>query len=120
MKKILIGLTAVLIMACMTGSALATVGPGLSPGFWKHNLGVYLGHENGGYSDPIYYPGVDPVVTRLTMHDFLALKESQGWNLEYAYQILSAKGGGDIAQARIDMANLLNQGTIGLDPYVEP
>jgi hypothetical protein len=83
--------------------------PGLSPGFWKHNIGVYLGLKKGAYSSP--YEGFD----RSTMPTFL---ESLGIDLEDAFAALSARGGGAIAQARLDMANALNAAA-GFQPYME-
>lgn len=86
---------------------------GLSPGFWKHNIGVYLGYKNGAYSSP--YEGFD----KTTMPDFLdALAAAIPVDLEDAYAVLSTGGGGAIAQARLDMANAFNAAA-GFQPYVD-
>ena len=81
--------------------------PGLSPGFWKHNIGVYLGLRNGHFSSP--YEGFD----KSTMPTFLM---GLGIPLEEAYQALNTGGGGAVAQARLDMANALNAAA-GFLPY---
>jgi hypothetical protein len=64
MKKVLLIITAVALVVLMTSSVYAvpicvpkpdencplTHCPGLTPGFWKHNLEVYLDQTNGAYS----------------------------------------------------------------------
>jgi len=62
MKKALIGMLAVTFVALMMTSAYAQCipiptppycecdCPGFTPGFWKHNIEVYLGLTNGAYS----------------------------------------------------------------------
>lgn len=80
--------------------------PGLTPGFWKNNLSVYLGIANGnrGYSDPtgaLY-------VTKATMGDFFASLDGM-YNLEDLYNQLSYKGGGATgASIRNNAANIFN------------
>ncbi len=81
--------------------------PGLSPGFWKHNIGVYLELRNGAYSSP--YEGFD----KSTMPTFLV---GLGIDLNEAYTALTTMGGGSAAQGRIDMANALNAAA-GFLPY---
>jgi hypothetical protein len=84
--------------------------PGLTPGFWKNNLAVYLGIANGnrGYSDPtgaLY-------VTKATMGAFFAgLDENLGgpYNLSELYDDLSYRGGGAAGAAiRNNAANIFN------------
>ena len=64
MKKILLVMAVIALSALMIGSVYAvpitvptpptncpdTSCPGLTPGFWKHNLEVYLELTNGAYS----------------------------------------------------------------------
>jgi len=85
---------------------------GLSPGFWKHNVGVYLGYSPGSYSDPVG----SAVVSQATMGDWLA---SLGLNLEALYEDLSTKGGGAAGAAtRVGAANVFNA-LAGLQPYAD-
>jgi hypothetical protein len=94
-KKILIGIAAVglLLPFLLVGSVSACTGPALTPGFWKHNVGVYLGLQNGTYSDPVYYPGYTPVVTAATMGAWLAAHWTHA-ELLTLYNELNTKGGG--------------------------
>ena len=121
MKKILIGIVAIALMACLVGSAFACVGPGLSPGFWKHNLGVYLGLANGAYSDPGVTGVVaaqDPLpagpsspVTKDNMAAWFAALAAAPYDvdLEQAYADLCTKGGGAAGdKLRVDAANIFN------------
>lgn len=81
--------------------------PGLTPGFWKNNLAVYLGIANGnrGYSDPtgaLY-------VTKATMGDFFASLAGT-YDLEQLYDDLSYRGGGAAGAAtRNNAANIFNE-----------
>jgi hypothetical protein len=63
MKKTIVSILGVVMLSLMIGSAFAQLPDpiptpefcicepaGLTPGFWKHNLGVYLGETNGKYS----------------------------------------------------------------------
>lgn len=103
-KKILVGIAAVALLAFMVSNAYACVGPGLSPGFWKHNLGVYLGEANGAYSDPgvtgveTYgpLPGPNFPVTKDNMDTWFAALAGAPWHLdlEGLYADLCTKGGG--------------------------
>ncbi len=65
-KRIVIGIAAVTTLALMMSSVYASTScpPGLSPGFWKHNVKVYCGGP-GHYSSP--EEGMD----RLTDTDML-------------------------------------------------
>ena len=115
-KKILRGMVVISIMAFLVGSvvgsAYACIGDGLSPGFWKHNVGVYLGERNGSYSDPPVYSGQTPLVTKDSMGTWLAgLDDTIGGtlNLEELYDQLNTKGGGsDGAAIRVTAANVFN------------
>jgi hypothetical protein len=85
-------------------------GCGLSPGFWKHNVGVYLGERRGSYSDP----EGSSVVSKDTMGDWLA---SLGLDLQGLYDDLNTKGGGAVGAAtRVGAANIFNA-LAGLQPY---
>jgi hypothetical protein len=85
---------------------------GLSPGFWKHNIGVRLGLRNGAYSSP--YEGFGPITTEFL--NGLALPAP--WTLQTAYNVLNTGGGGAVAQARLDMANIFNTAA-GFGMYVD-
>jgi hypothetical protein len=118
MKKILVGIVAIALIACLVGSASACAGPGLSPGFWKHNVGVYLGLQNGAYSDPGYTGGT---VSKATMHDWLLKYFDYGHDgglLKELYDQLSTTGGGAAgAASRVAAANRFNA-QADLYPYV--
>ena len=129
-KKIVIGIAAVAMLALMVGNAYACVGPGLSPGFWKHNLAVYFGDSKGAYSDPgvtgvraAQNPlpaGPSPPVTKDTMGAWFAKLAGAPWNvdLEQAYLDLCTVGGGaDGAAKRVAAANIFNYWA-DLFPYV--
>ena len=120
MKRILIGIISIALISCLVGSAYACIGDGLSPGFWKHNVGVYLGERNGGYSDPPVYPGETPFVTKDSMGTWLAgLDDTIGGTLDLQalYDALNYKGGGAVGNAiRVDAANVFNNAA-DLYPY---
>ena len=85
-------------------------GKGLSPGFWKHNVGVYLGYSHGSYSDP----EDSAVVSKTTMGSWLA---GLGLDLQALYDDLNTKGGGAAgAETRVNAANVFNA-LAGLYPY---
>jgi hypothetical protein len=78
--------------------------PGLTPGFWKNNLAVYLGYAKGnrGYSDPT---GADPtIVTKETMADFFATFSPA--TLQQLYTDLTTMGNN--AAIRDAAANVFN------------
>jgi hypothetical protein len=78
--------------------------PGLSPGFWKHNVGVCLGLANGSYSDPTG----SPVVTKNTMGTWLHAHWTNA-ELLALYNALNTKGGGAAGAAtRNNAANVFN------------
>jgi hypothetical protein len=115
-SKIIISVAAIALIATMIPLAFADgcepcepCTSGLSPGFWKHNIGVYLTVAKGAYSSP--YDGFD----KTTMPAFL---EGLGIDLQEAYDVLTTRGGGIIAQARLDMANDLNTAA-GFGIYVD-
>jgi hypothetical protein len=124
MKKVaILGIATVAMLALMISSqtVLCCVGPGLSPGFWKHNLGVYLGEANGSYSDPgvtgvriaenSLPAGPSPPVTKYNMEawfDTLALAP-YNVNLAQAYADMNTQGGGAAGAAtRVGAANIFN------------
>ncbi len=89
--------------------------PGLTPGFWKHNVGVYLtsigtltGKDavNGGYSDPT---GATEV-TKDSMGTWLpTVPLPFGMTLLDMYNALNFKGGGSAGAAiRNNAANVFN------------
>ena len=84
------------------------LGPGLTPGFWKHNVGVYLGLANGNYSDPVN----SPVVSKNTMGAWLyGLDSNHGGplNLLALFNAMSTVGGGAAGAAtRNNAANVFN------------
>lgn len=79
--------------------------PGLTPGFWKHNVGVFLELANGAYSDPV---GAT-TVTKATMGAWL----DAGWTnaeLLALYNAMSTIGGGAAGAAtRNNAANVFNE-----------
>lgn len=90
--------------------------PGLTPGFWKNNLAVYLGLANGnrGYSDPTG----SPTVTKDTMGDFFAsLDDTKGgpYDLMQLYRELCPQLDGTTADIRNAAANIFNVAA-GLSP----
>ena len=120
MKKILLGIVAIALIACLVGSASACTGPALTPGFWKHNVGVYLtsirvltgaDKVNGAFGNPVYTEGT-PLVTQANMATFLSQ-----WTpsmLLIQYNRLSMQGGGTSgAITRNNAANFFN-GAAGL------
>jgi hypothetical protein len=84
-------------------------GPGLTPGFWKNNLAVYLGYANGnrGYSDPTGAL----LVTKGTMAAFFDTFPHA--TLEKLYTDLTTMGNN--AAIRDAAANVLNVAA-GLSP----
>ncbi|MEM2129208.1 MAG: SdrD B-like domain-containing protein [Candidatus Bathyarchaeia archaeon] len=100
---------------CSVDAGIYEYIPGLTPGFWKHNVGVYLGLQKGEYSDPVN----SPIVTKDTMGSWLAsLDNMYGGSLDLIdlYNKLCTKGGGAIgAQIRNDAANVFNN-LAGLAP----
>jgi hypothetical protein len=65
LNRIALGLTAIALMLLMVSTASACyMPPGLSPGYWKHNVNVYCG-GNGSYSG-------DPHETAETMEGYAA------------------------------------------------
>ncbi len=109
-KKVAGTAFAILMMSVLTTTmAITTVnacaGPGLSPGFWKHNVGVFLGLRNGAYSDPVN----SPVVSKETMGDWLQGLQTGGLDLQALYDALNTTGGGaEGAATRVAAANVFN------------
>ena len=86
--------------------------PGLTPGFWKNNLAVYLKLANGnrGYSDPTG----SPIVTKGTMADFFDSLAGK-YDLQQLYRDLCPQLDGKTAQIRDKAANVFNV-EAGLSP----
>jgi hypothetical protein len=85
---------------------------GYTPGFWKHNIGVALGYNNGHYS--AFRDG-----TKLTAAMLQGYAAIVGVTLQEAYTAVSAKGNTEgQAQIRADMANAFNAAA-GYGPFVD-
>ena len=84
--------------------------PGLSPGFWKHNIAVALGINPGSYSSP--YEGA-PKITESDLLNYVGMTTFAG--LPEAYNALSANGKGS-ASIRLDACNQFNAAA-GYTPY---
>jgi len=86
--------------------------PGLTPGFWKNNLAVYLGLAKGnrGYSDPTG----SPTVTKDTMGDFFDSLAGT-YDLNQLYRELCPQLDGTTAAIRDAAANVFNVAA-GLSP----
>ena len=112
-KSILMSIVvAALVASLSVGMASACVGPGMSPGFWKHNLGIYLQEANGSYSNPT----PNPIVSKDTMAAFFANLEGTE-DLEQLYEDLCTQGGGAVGAAtRVNAANIFNAAA-DLYPY---
>lgn len=84
--------------------------PGYTPGFWKHNIGVALGYNNGNYS--AFSDG-----TKLTEAMLEGYATIVGVTLQEAYDAVSAKGNkAGQAAIRTDMANAFNAAA-GYGPF---
>jgi len=85
---------------------------GYTPGFWKHNIGVYLGYNNGKYS--AFRDGTKLTAALLEMYAATA-----GVTLQEAYTALTARGNrAGQAQIRADMANAFNAAA-GYGPFID-
>jgi len=109
MKKALIGIVAVAMVALMINNAFAC--PGYTPGFWKHNIGVALGYNPGDYS------AFEDTGIKLTAAMLAGYAATVGVTLEEAYAALSAKGPG-MDMVRANMANAFNAAA-GYGPFVD-
>jgi hypothetical protein len=87
------------------GLVCVTTGTGLTPGFWKNNLAVYLGLAKGnrGYSDPIG----SPTVTKETMANFFDSLAGT-YDLNQLYRELCPQLDGTTAAIRDAAANVFN------------
>ncbi len=81
-----------------------TLGPGLTPGFWKHNIGIFLGIRNGAYSN-----SGSSIVNAVGMEAWLgSLGFSEAELLDF-YNALNTQGGGAAGAAlRQGTANIFN------------
>jgi len=114
LKKIALGSTVIMLLALMVPMVFANGNgngePGYTPGFWKHNIGVAIGENPGGYS--AFSDG-----TKLTEVMLQGYADLVPVTLPEAYEALSAKGPG-MNTVRADMANAFNDAA-GLGPYVD-
>jgi hypothetical protein len=94
------------------GLVCVPTGAGLTPGFWKNNLAVYLGLANGnrGYSNPTG----SPTVTKDTMEDFFDGLAGT-YDLNQLYRELCPQFDGTTAAIRDAAANVFNVAA-GLPP----
>jgi hypothetical protein len=78
LSRIALGLTALTLMVLVVSTASACYLPGLSPGYWKHNVKVYCGGP-GSYSG-------DPHETAASMEYYASIIASShpGFTLEWA------------------------------------
>jgi hypothetical protein len=83
---------------------------GYTPGFWKHNIGVALGYNNGAYS--AFRDG-----TKLTAEMLQTYAATVGVTLKQAYQALTARGP-HMDTVRADMANAFNTAA-GFGPFID-
>jgi len=113
-NKIAVGLMGLLLIGLMVPVVFANGNgngePGYTPGFWKHNIGVALGENPGGYS--AFNDG-----TKLTATMLQGFADSIPVTLADAYAALSAKGPG-MNTVRDGMANAFNTAA-GYDPFVD-
>ena len=121
-KKIVIGIAAVALLALMISNVYAHCGchPGLSPGYWKHNVKVYNGGP-GAYSAPFEDHPHETSESMLGYADVILGPEDQTLEQENAY-LVWANG---IFQSKdplvragwLDLANAFNAAA-GYNPYV--
>lgn len=83
---------------------------GYTPGFWKHNIGVALGYNNGAYS--AFRDG-----TKLTAAMLQTYAATVGVTLQEAYAALTAKGP-HMDTVRANMANAFNAAA-GYGPFID-
>jgi hypothetical protein len=100
------------ICSVKAGLVCVPTGTGLTPGFWKNNLAVYLGLARGnrGYSDPTG----SPTVTKDTMEDFFDSLAGT-YDLYQLYRDLCPQLDGTTAAIRDAAANVFNVAA-GLPP----
>jgi hypothetical protein len=98
--------------AFKAGLVCVPTGAGLTPGFWKNNLAVYLelAKGNRGYSDPTG----SPTVTKDTMEDFFDSLAGT-YDLNQLYRELCPQLDGTTAAIRDAAANIFNVAA-GLPP----
>lgn len=129
-KKLLVSIAAVAFVALMISNAFATTcPPGFTPGFWKHDIGVYLyRHTNGEVGSPGDYNAFGYRVpsgyrdgwklTDALMEEFLGYIHvgMPSLTMQEAYDALSAHGFPGADQVRNDMANIWNSAA-GYGPF---
>ena len=113
-NKIALALTGIILIVMLVPPVFANGNgngePGYTPGFWKHNIGVYLGENPGGYSAFNDGTKVDAEMLEELFADLDVTPEE-------AYEALSAKGPG-MDTVRADMANAFNVAA-GYGPFVD-
>lgn len=102
LKKTILGLTVLTLMTvALVSTASACTLPGLSPGYWKHNVKVYCG-------GPGHYSG-DPKETTASMEKYEAIIQSwypsAGFTLEMANNIFQDNTQKDLW---LPLANVFN------------
>jgi hypothetical protein len=118
-KKTVLMIATLMLVASMLSTVIANgtpppppcTEPGLSPGFWKHNIAVALGENPGSFSSP--HEGQP----HLTEADLQQWADDIGVTLEEALETLNARGPGS-SMIRHNMANLFNEAA-DFCPYVE-
>jgi hypothetical protein len=100
MKKILLAFASVALLAVLIPAAFASgcvrippgchCVPGRTPGYWKHNIGVYCGEANGAYS--WYFDSV-----KLNDATVAYILSRAGVTCDEALEALSAQGYGSEA-----------------------
>ena len=133
MKKILISVAAAVFVALMIGNAYAQCGcitpppfcpcmpPGFTPGFWKHNIEVYLGLAKGGKGSFSAFEG-GPLngvkVNAGMLEGFLAaINSALGTSLSFTDVLAILKEPG-WSSSRTNLANWFNY-EAGYGPYVD-
>ena len=121
MKKTIISILGIAMLALMIATVTAQTVPcpppefycrpcpGLTPGFWKHNIGVALGYSRGDYS--AFRDG-----TKLTEAMLQGYAAVVGVTLQEAYDALTAHGYLGADMVRADMANAFNAAA-GFGPF---
>ncbi len=127
MKKILLPVLAIAMMAMIIGSAYAAgiptpdfcqpyCSPGFTPGFWKHNIEVRLDLTNGKYSAFVGPPSDGVKLTDAIMNGLLEdIQNNYGSWITFEI-LLEALQGPGWSVDRTNAANLLNEAA-GYGPY---
>lgn len=125
-KKTIVGLAAVALLSMMIANAYARIPvrepsfcewecQGLTPGFWKHNLQVYLDHTNGKYS-AAYETKVTPTIMTNLLTSIKGALSSQLTLDALAHQLLENLQLPGWESDRTNTANWFNY-FMGFGPY---